>query len=150
MAVQKSQMIYLIQQRQLKKLSQTTWRRYIGSKLYRHIGKNETVERQKVTDITSTKQETHTKSESNTNLILGDLSILYKRMIVNLKREVQFLKEQLVLKDNYFREEVVFLCNKLDIALSNQVNNSHTHIVSQYSSNIEYKEDDNNQSDFHQ
>ena len=71
-------------------------------------------------------------------------------MIVNLKRQVQFLKEQLVLKDNYFREEVVFLCNKLDIALSNQVNNSHTHIVSQYSSNIECKEDDKNQSDFHQ
>ena len=38
-------------------------------------------------------------------------------MIVNFK-EVKFLKEQLVLKDNYFKEEIVFLRNKLDIALS--------------------------------
>ena len=87
---------------------------------------------------------------SNTNLVLGDLSILYEGMIVNLKEEVKFLKEQLVLKDNYFREESVLLRKKLDIALSHPVNNSHTHDVSQYSSNIEYREDDNTQSDFHQ
>ena len=44
-----------------------------------------------------------------------------------------FLKEQLVLKDSYFREEIVFLRNKLDIALSNF----------QDSSSIDYKEDVN-------
>ena len=48
------------------------------------------------------------------------------------------------------REEIVFLRNKVDIVLSNQVNNSHTHNVSQYSSNTEYNENDNIHSDFHQ
>ena len=63
-------------------------------------------------------------------------------MIVNLKEEVKFLKEQLVLKDNYFRDEIVFLSSKPHIALSNQVNNSDTPNLSQDSSRIEYKQDD--------
>ena len=63
-------------------------------------------------------------------------------MIVNLKEEVKFLKEQLVLKDNYFRDEIVFLSSKPHIALSNQVNNSGTPNLSQDSSRIEYKQDD--------
>ena len=62
-------------------------------------------------------------------------------MIVNLKEEVKFLKEQLVLKDNYFRDEIVFLSSKSHIALSNQVNNSDTLNLSQDSSSIEYKQD---------
>lgn len=70
-------------------------------------------------------------------------------MKVNLKEEVKFLKEQLVLKE-LFREEIAFLHNKLGIALSNQVNNSHTLTLSQDSSSIEYKEDDNTISDLHQ
>lgn len=63
-------------------------------------------------------------------------------MIVNLKEEVKFLKEQLVLKDKYFRDEIVFLSSKPHIALSNQVNNSDTPNLSQDSSRIEYKQDD--------
>ena len=70
-------------------------------------------------------------------------------MKVNLKEEVKFLKEQLVLKE-LFREEIAFLHNKLGIALSNQVNKSHTLTLSQDSSSIEYKEDDNTISDLHQ
>ena len=63
-------------------------------------------------------------------------------MIVDLKEEVKFWKEQLVLKDNYFRDEIVSLSSKLHIALSNQVSNSDTLNLSQDSSSIEYKQDD--------
>ena len=53
---------------------------------------NKIVEQEKFIDMASTKQGTHTKSASNTDLILGDLSILYERMIVNLKEDVRFKK----------------------------------------------------------
>ena len=51
---------------------------------------NKIVEREKFIDMASTKQGTPTKSASNTDLILGDLRILYERMIVNLKEDVRF------------------------------------------------------------
>ena len=44
----------------------------------------------------------------------------------------------------------MLLRNKLDVTLSNQVNNSHIHNAPQYSSNIKYKEEDNNKFTFHQ
>ena len=105
-------MIYLIQQRQLNKQSETTGRRCIRSILLQtNRKKNEIAEQEKFTDMASTKQETRTRWASYTNLILGDLCKLYERMIVNLNEEVKFLKDQLVLKDNYFREEIAE-CNK--------------------------------------
>ena len=67
---------------------------------------------------------------------------MQERMIVDLKEEVKFWKEQLVLKDNYLRDEIVSLSSKLHIALSNQVSNSDTLNLSQDSSSIEYKQDD--------
>ena len=48
---------------------------------------------EKFTGIAPTKQNTGTKSASNRNLMLGYITILYERIIVNLKEEVKCLKE---------------------------------------------------------
>ena len=62
--------------------------------------------------MTSIKQEKHIKLAFDTNLTLGDFSILYERMIANLNEEVKFLKAEKA-KDNYFKEEIVFLHNEM-------------------------------------
>ena len=94
LTVQKPQTIYLIQQRQLKKQSQAIGRRCIQSTLlqtyHRRMGLQSA---EKSTGIAPTKQNTSTKSASNTNLMLGYITILHERIIVNLKEEVKCLKE---------------------------------------------------------
>ena len=62
--------------------------------------------------MTSIKQEKHIELAFDTNLTVGDFSILYERMIPNLKGEVKALKAQKA-KHNYFKEEIVFLRNEM-------------------------------------
>ena len=104
-------MIYLIQQRQLNKQSQTLERSYMRSSLlqtYRRRMKSQNgIFRHDIN-----KARKHIKLAFDTNLTLGDFSILYERMIANLKGEVKVLKAQKA-KDNYFKEEIVFLRNEM-------------------------------------
>ena len=39
---------------------------------------------------------------------LNNIAALYERMISNLNSEIAFLKEELVTRDNFFQEEILF------------------------------------------
>ena len=47
-----------------------------------------------------------TKEDGNTEIMLGNVGILYERLISNLKSEINFLKNQLLAKDTFFQDEI--------------------------------------------
>ena len=53
--------------------------------------------------------------------MLGNVGILHERLISNLKSEINFLKNQLLAKDTFFRDEITFLCRQLSEALAKKV-----------------------------
>ena len=64
------------------------------------------------------------KEEGNTEIRLGNIGILYKRLILNLKSEINFLKNQLLAKDTFFQDEITPLCRQLSEALAKKVDTS--------------------------
>ena len=58
------------------------------------------------------------KEDGNTEIRLGNVGILYERLISNLKSEINFLKNQLLAKDTFFQDEVTFLRRQLSEALA--------------------------------
>ena len=64
------------------------------------------------------------KEEGNTEIMLGNFRILYERLISNLKSEINFLKNQLLAKDTFYREDITFLRRQLSDALVKKVDHS--------------------------
>ena len=64
------------------------------------------------------------KEEANTETRLGNFSILYERLISNLKSEITFLKNQLLGKDTLYEDEITFLRRQLREALAKKVDTS--------------------------
>ena len=58
------------------------------------------------------------KEDGNTEIRLGNVGILYERLISNLKSEMNFLKSQLLAKDTFSQNEIKFLCRQLSEALA--------------------------------
>ena len=50
------------------------------------------------------------KEEGSTEIMLGNVGILYERLTSNLKSEINILKNQLLVKDTFFQDEIAFLC----------------------------------------
>ena len=65
-----------------------------------------------------------TKEDGNTEIRLGNVGILYERLISNLKSEINFLKNQLLAKDTFFQDEITYLRRKLSEALAKKVDTS--------------------------
>ena len=61
------------------------------------------------------------KEDENTEIKLGNVGILYERLISNLKSEINFLKNQLLAKDTFFQDEITFLRRQLREALAKKV-----------------------------
>ena len=61
------------------------------------------------------------KVKGNTEIRLGNVGILYERLISNLKSEINFLKNQLLARDTFFQDEITFLCRQLSEALAKKV-----------------------------
>ena len=64
------------------------------------------------------------KEDGNTEIRLGNVGILYERLISNLKSEINFLKNQLLAKDTFFQDEITFLRWQLSEALAKKVDTS--------------------------
>ena len=64
------------------------------------------------------------KKDGNTEIRLGNVGILNKRLISNLKSEINFLKNQLLAKDTFFQDEITFLRRQLSEALAKKVDTS--------------------------
>ena len=64
------------------------------------------------------------KEDGNTEIRLGNVGILYERLISNLKSEINFLKNQLLAKDTFFQDEITFLRRQLNEALAKKVDTS--------------------------
>ena len=60
---------------------------------------------------TQTEIQLPPKEDGNTEIILGNIGILYKRLISNLKLEINFLKNQLLAKD-IFKTKLRFFADK--------------------------------------
>ena len=60
----------------------------------------------------------------NTEIMLGNVGILYEGLISNLKSEINFLKNQLLAKDTFFQDEITFLRRQLSEALAKKVDTS--------------------------
>ena len=56
--------------------------------------------------------------------MLGNVGILYERLISNLKSEINFLKNQLLAKGTSFRDEITFLRRQLSETLPKKVDTS--------------------------
>ena len=50
--------------------------------------------------------------------MLGNVGILYERLILNQKSEINFLKNQLLAMDIIYRDEITFLCRQLSEVLA--------------------------------
>ena len=61
------------------------------------------------------------KEEGNREIRLGNVGILYERLISNLKSEINFLKNQVLAKDTFFQDEITFLRRQLSEALAKKV-----------------------------
>ena len=79
-------------------------------------------------NISETNIETETqmtqKEDRNTEIRLGNVGILYERLISSIKSEVNFLKNQLLAKDTFFEEEITFIRKQLSEALAQKVDTS--------------------------
>ena len=64
------------------------------------------------------------KEDGNTEIRLGNVGILYERLISNLKSEINFLKNQLLAKDTFFQDEITFLRRQISEALAKKVDTS--------------------------
>ena len=51
------------------------------------------------------------KEAGNTEIRLGNFGILYERLISNLKSEINFLKNQLLAKDTFFKIKLHFFAD---------------------------------------
>ena len=67
------------------------------------------------------------KEDENTEIRLGNVGILYERLISNIKSETKFLKNQLLAKDTFFQDGITFLCKQLSEALPKKVDTSAYH-----------------------
>ena len=54
-------------------------------------------------------------------ILMEESSIFYERLIQNLNSEYFFLKEQIISKDHYYNEEIMFLRKQLDFSNSKYV-----------------------------
>ena len=61
------------------------------------------------------------KEDGNMEIILGNVRILYGSLILNLKSEINFLKNQLLGKDTFFQDENTFLRRQLSEILAKKV-----------------------------
>ena len=61
------------------------------------------------------------KEDGNMEIILGNVRILYGSLILNLKSEINFLKNQLLGKDTFFQDENTFLRRQLSEVLAKKV-----------------------------
>ena len=64
------------------------------------------------------------KEEGNTETMLGNVEILFERLISNQKSETNFLKNQLLANDIFFREEIRIFRRQLSEALAEKVDTS--------------------------
>ena len=64
------------------------------------------------------------KEDGNMEIRLGNVGIVYERLISNLKSERNFFKNQLLAKDTFFQDEITFLCRQLSEALVKKVDTS--------------------------
>ena len=64
------------------------------------------------------------KEEGSTEIMLGNVGILYERLTSNLKSEKNILKNQLLVKDTFFQDEIAFLCRQLSEDLAKKVDTS--------------------------
>ena len=64
------------------------------------------------------------KEDGNMEIRLGNVGILYERLISNLKSERNFFKNQLLTKDTFFQDEITFLRRQLSEALAKKVDTS--------------------------
>ena len=64
------------------------------------------------------------KEDGNMEIRLGNVGIVYERLISNLKSERNFFKNQLLTKDTFFQDEITFLCRQLSEALAKKVDTS--------------------------
>ena len=77
------------------------------------------------TEITELEQflnsvEKCTHFEKNSSQFSDKYGILYERMITDSKNEIKFLRDHVASKDTYFHEEIKFLRQLLETALSKQ------------------------------
>ena len=61
------------------------------------------------------------KGDGNTEIMLRNVGNLYEGLISNLKLEINFLKNQLLTNDTFFRDEIIFLRRQLSKALAKKV-----------------------------
>ena len=61
------------------------------------------------------------KEDGNMEIILGNVRILCGSLILNLKSEINFLKNQLLGKDTFFQDENTFLRRQLSEVLAKKV-----------------------------
>ena len=61
------------------------------------------------------------KEDGNMEIILGNVRILYGSLILNLKSEINYLKNQLLGKDTFFQDENTFLRRQLSEVLAKKV-----------------------------
>ena len=64
------------------------------------------------------------KENGNTEIRIGNVGILYERLISNLKSEINFLKNQLITKGTFYQEEIKFICRQLSEVLSKKEDTS--------------------------
>ena len=64
------------------------------------------------------------KEDGNIKIMPGSIGILYERLITNLKPVINFLKNQLLAKDTFFRDEITFLCRQTNEALAKKTDTS--------------------------
>ena len=62
------------------------------------------------------------KENGNTEIMLGNVGIFYERLILHLKSEINFLKNQVFAKNTFFRDEITFLRIQLSETLAKKVN----------------------------
>ena len=58
------------------------------------------------------------KEDGKTEIMLGNVGILYERLISNPKSEINFLENQLLPKDTFIHDEITFLSRQLNEALA--------------------------------
>jgi len=72
-------------------------------------------------DITDPKKYIDKMTSKKGSMLMEESSILYERLIQSLNSKFFFLKEQIVSKDHYYNEEIMFLRKQLDFSNSKYV-----------------------------
>ena len=73
--------------------------------------------------------EKHNQDVGNCSRPENNISLLYERMITELKSEIIFLRDQSNKRDIYFQEEIKFLRKQVETLLDKEVINKEKEII---------------------